>query len=517
MLLPHDFEKEMRPVLGDERYGRLAAALTEDESPVSVRLNPFKINVSSIAVPDADGKVPWCSLGRYLSSRPAFTFDPLLHAGTYYVQEASSMFLAEVLRRRVSSPVLMLDLCAAPGGKSTVARSVLPAGSVVVSNEPDAKRASVLVENVRKFGHPDTVVTRALPADYRRSGLVFDVVLTDVPCSGEGMFRKDSGAADEWSLSNVARCRQLQRTIVADAWHCLRPGGLLVYSTCTFNTAEDEENVEWICEELGAEPLSMDMPAEWGVSGAVTGNLPVFRFFPGRTRGEGLFMAVLRKPGEAGSALSAMMGEERRIKSAKHKKNSHTGADRQLTELCERWLVRNFKDKEVENESLQSTFVSEGDDTARRQNKEKFVSSSQETEGWALRQHDDEWWAVPRRWAPLYDRASFSLHLLHAGVPLGVQRGRDFVPHAALPLSLGLRRDGFPEVNLTWDEAMTYLRREAVSLPADTPRGFVVVSYEGFPLGFEKNMGNRANNLYPAEWRIRSSHLPAEPVVVLRP
>ena len=258
MKLPISFIESTRALMGDEEYQELSVAL-EQEPPASVRLNskfPGLAACSSIS-----GRIPWAAEGYYLNQRLTFTFDPLFHAGCYYVQEASSMFVEQVLRRYVTTPVKMLDLCAAPGGKSTHARSVLPEGSLLVANEVIRNRSQILAENLTKWGYADVVVTNNDPSDFSRIGSFFDVILTDVPCSGEGMFRKDPGAIEEWSPENVEICWQRQRRIITDIWPCLKPGGILIYSTCTYNTREDEENIAWIRQEFGAEPLPLAVPA----------------------------------------------------------------------------------------------------------------------------------------------------------------------------------------------------------------------------------------------------------------
>ena len=241
MHLPVDFAQYTAQLMGEARYNTFVQGLQE-EAPVSIRLNPLK-HLHGVPAAAATQPVPWWEEGRYLSHRPNFTADPLLHAGAYYVQEASSMFVTHVLKQYVHEPVRMLDLCAAPGGKSTAARSVLPEGSLLFANEPMRPRANVLCENIQKYGHTDVVVTNNYPRDYARSGILFDVILAVVPCSGEGMFRKDEGAVADWSTRKVTECATLQRDIVADAWQCLQPGGLLIYSTCTFNAEEDEKNL----------------------------------------------------------------------------------------------------------------------------------------------------------------------------------------------------------------------------------------------------------------------------------
>ena len=395
--LPEDFVRETRLVMGDERYNRFVEAFNE-EAPTSIRMNPLHRGT----VPSVQ-QVPWCPEGFYLSGRPQFTFDPLFHTGCYYVQEASSMFICHVLRLFVKEPVAMLDLCAAPGGKSTAARTVLPEGSTLVSNEPIAVRAQILLENITKWGWKDCVVTNNYPRDFRKAKAKFDVILCDVPCSGEGMFRKDPNAISEWSLQNVEKCWRLQREIVADAWECLNPGGVMIYSTCTYNTKENEENVRWIVENYDAEILSVPTDPSWSITGSLLERFdaPVYRFIPGYTKGEGLFMAVLRK------------------------KNFNLGP------------------------GPSRRFLMSGPDP--------------------------------------------SIKILKAEMPEGE----------------------FPKVDLPYSEALRYLRGEALVLPADTPKGFVTITYKGVPLGPVKNIGNRANNLYPKPWRIKTTHLPTEEIKII--
>ena len=387
--LPEDFIRETKQVMGEARFNRYLEAFKE-EAPVSIRLNVTKGRFFCYM------PVPWCEEGYYLAGRPQFTFDPLFHAGCYYVQEAASMFVTHVLRQFVREPVTMLDLCAAPGGKSTAARSVLPDGSLLYSNEPIPTRAQILLENITKWGWKDCIVTNNYPRDYKKAKARFDVILCDVPCSGEGMFRRDPATISEWSLQNVEKCWRLQREIVADAWECLAPGGLLIYSTCTFNTKENEENVRWIIDEYDAEILDVPTAPEWNITGSLLEGFdaPVYRFIPGITRSEGLFLAVLRKKGE-------------------------------------------------------------------------FSPSA---------------------------RKNLSLKVLKADLPEGV----------------------FPRIDLSYQDALKYLRGEALMLPADTPRGMVTVTYQGIPLGPAKNIGNRANNLYPKGWRIKTTHLPSDPPDIIK-
>ena len=444
MQLPEDFIRETRLLMGEDRFNRFLGAFDE-EAPVSIRINPRysrseECGVWSEKCSEAESapesnltphsslltpqiKVPWCPEGFYLSDRPQFTFDPLFHAGCYYVQEAASMFVTHILRAVANSCVPsvasgiaesslftlhsslnVLDLCAAPGGKSTAMRTVLPEGSILVSNEPNPTRAQILLENITKWGWPDCIVTNNYPRDFRKAKAKFDLILCYVPCSGEGMFRKDPQAISEWSLQNVEKCWRLQREIVADAWECLNPGGLLIYSTCTFNIKEDEENVRWIIDTYDAEPLTIPTLPEWNITGSLLPGFdaPVYRFIPGITRSEGLFVCVLHKFGGT---------EVRRYGGA-------------------RYDYRQMKGLSI---------------------------------------------LVP----PLH----------HTPVP--------------------------PTIDLPYSDALKYLRGEALVLPPGTPQGIVTVTYKGVPLGPVKNIGSRANNLYPKPWRIKTTHLPTEPVEII--
>lgn len=384
MRLPDDFVRLMHEHYEVETAEALCKALETTEPEVSIRLNPRKLSAEALLASNPDLEpVPWCPNAFYLKERPAFTFDPLLHAGAYYVQEASSMFVAEVLRQFVPSenPLVALDLCAAPGGKSTLLQSFLPDGSLLISNEPIAKRSQILAENMQKWitglpeKAPQSIVTQNFPAEFGALTNSVDVLLTDVPCSGEGMFRKDEGAVREWSLENVALCKQRQQGILQDIWHTLKSGGLLIYSTCTFNRLEDEDNVRYFCDEMGGFCLFER------------------HFLPGRDRGEGFYLAVIKK--EENEAFSA------------------------------------------END-IQKTA-----EKARRTLKVLFDS-------------------------------------------------------AKTPQPEG------PRIELSYKEALQYLRREALRIEA--PKGPVTLCYRSLVLGQGKGVGNRINNLYPENWRIRTTY-----------
>ena len=461
MSLPEKFIERTKALLGGDEYMALQSAIG-GESSVSIRMNRQKWNgEGENMIP-----VPWCENGYYLEGRYTFTFDPLFHAGCYYVQEASSMFLSRVMRQYVDEASVMLDLCAAPGGKSTLARTLLPNGSLLVSNEVMRNRAQVLAENITKWGNPNVVVTNSDPSEFTPLESVFDVILTDVPCSGEGMFRKDEVAVQEWSEDNVYMCAERQRKILRDIWPCLKSGGLLIYSTCTYNREENEDNVEWICNELGGEVLPVDVDEAWKITGnLVGGDFPVYRFMPHKTKGEGLFMAVVRKTSEDEQATVM----RKRAKDKKKQKNAKPVAvPRDMKEL----LAHKDEFAFVVENSLLSAF--------------------------------------PSAYVDFYSQLKDTVHVIHAGITVAELKGKDWQPSHSLAMSTEYVRGSYPEVEVDYTQALAYLRRESVVLPSDVSRGYVLLTYKGVALGFVKNIGNRANNLYPQEWKIRSGYLPAD-------
>lgn len=429
----------------DARWPGMAEAMQSAPS-VSVRYNRAKCPT----LPDGT-EVPWCERGRYLDERPAFTFDPQMHQGVYYVQDASSMAVGTVAswlaaRMDLDRPLLYLDACAAPGGKSTGAIDALPPSAIVFANEFDYRRASILVENVAKWGSARTVVTRGDTARYGKLKRAFDIIAVDAPCSGEGMIRKDAEAARQWSSRLVAECAARQREILEKLWPALRPGGYLIYSTCTFNDDENDRIVDWLEAEFGAERVATpieDMPG-------VTVDAHICRFLPSRVRGEGLCLAVVRKPGEGKENASEGRRKER--------------PGKPLTVPA--WLKA----------ALPSDFVFSAD-------------------GETLRAMPADMAAIVRPMLPALD-------VLGAGVECGVIKGKDVVPSQALAMACDLQAAAFPQVELDKDTALTYLRREAIVMPEGIPKGIVLLTYAASPLGFVKNLGNRSNNLYPQNWRI---------------
>jgi 16S rRNA C967 or C1407 C5-methylase (RsmB/RsmF family)/NOL1/NOP2/fmu family ribosome biogenesis protein len=445
MLLPTDFLIRTGQWLDD--CALLERAL-EGVPPVSVRLNRAKLPSAATAL----DRVPWCATGYYLAKRPAFTFDPMLHGGAYYVQEASSMFLEQAVRQHAPSAAVCLDLCAAPGGKSTHLLSLLPDGSVLVCNEMVGSRRAALMENVAKWGAANVFVTGSGAAEMGRLTHVFDLIVADMPCSGEGMFRRDVRSRSEWSVARVGMCAERQRQIVHGVWEALRPGGLLVYSTCTFNREENEDNVRHIVQALHAEALPLAVDDAWGVCRGTDGALPSYRFFPHRARGEGFFLAVLRKPD----------GPRRRVTAGK---DCRAAAARPAAHV-RGWLRR--------------------------------------PEAFRFATFRDALHAVPDHAAPLFALLAQRLHLCAAGVCVGQVRGRDMAPSHALALSTELNGRAFPSVDVPRDEALRYLRCETPVPPAGVPKGPYLVTFRRLPLGFARHTGLRVNNLYPHGWRIRS-------------
>lgn len=442
MTLPCGFLEYIsnRPILAP----LASSLLTAPE--VSVRINPLKsIN------PDLSGYdlVPWCDTGVYLPERPKFTFDPKLHQGVYYVQDAASMAISAIVQEIAKVPVKYLDACASPGGKTTAALSALPKESVVVANEFDYRRAEILAENIAKWGYCGVIVSRGDTSRFKKLKGYFDIVAVDAPCSGEGMMRKEQAAIDQWCESLVRQCAQTQREILANAWEALRPGGYLIYSTCTFNTCENEDNLRWLIEEMDAESVDIvSLSANKDIVEGIDCEYHCYRFLPGRTRGEGLFIAVVKKPGDSFSVSA----------------HSKTTKAPQLPKEAYSWVKSGY------------TLVSE----------------------------DNEVYAVPTQSLQFFNDVASKLDTLIKGVHMASIKGRDLLPSHELALSEALNQSAFTKCDIDKEQALAYLRRENVSLPMAMPKGFILLTYDNLPLGFVKNLGNRCNNLLPKNWRIRS-------------
>lgn len=462
--LPDGFVDSLS-ALGDRAQVLCDALLSAPSLSIRSNIRKKSPDYAGMAV---DGAVPWCGEGRYLASRPSFTLDPALHQGRYYVQDTSSMFLGYVVRQIIKdnpTPLLALDACAAPGGKTTALIDALPDGSVVVANEYVPKRAAVLKENIIKWGYPGVIVTRDDTSRIPWACGDFDIVVADVPCSGEGMMRKDKTAVEQWSPALVDECVARQREIVDNLWEAVAPGGFFVYSTCTFNRYENELIVGHMVGDLGAESVDIPVEAAWNITSGIGTSSHCFRFLPGFTRGEGLFMAVLRKPGgyEPGRGLAAIVDKKQSVK--KNSRHSSPSADEKaLIPTLRMWLV--------------------GGD------------------GYEISVTGGRINAVPKHMAALSSRLMRHLNVICHGVYVGDIKGRVAIPSQALAMSQALSAGAFPQVELSRENAVRYLRREAVSLPGGTPKGYVLICYGSSPLGFVKNLGSRANNMYPSEWRI---------------
>lgn len=444
-MLPLDFIENLHEQMTPEEVQALCQAL-ESEQVTSIRLND-KLDCLTF---DCDTEeVPWHEDGYYLSRRPQFTLDPLFHAGCYYVQEASSMFVGEVLNQYLKPDSIVLDLCAAPGGKSTLISQFLGNEGLLVSNEVVRQRVFVLSENIQKWGNGNTVVTHNPAADFgNKLPELFDCILVDAPCSGEGMFRKDEGAIAEWSMKNVQECAERQCDILDDVWDALKPGGILIYSTCTFNREENEKNAQWIAEELGAEILPIAHDPQWGI----TEGKPGYHFYQHKTKGEGFYLCAFRKSGVAKGAF--------RIPKQKNPVSETV----EFKDIMQSWLLH--------------------------------------PDQWTIRQQDRFVVAYPAKYKQLIEFLNSQFICISTGFGIGELRGKTVVPQHAMAMLKDLNTKAFNKVELTLEQALSYLRCEALSLP-NAAAGVLLLTYENVPLGFVKNVGNHCNNLYPKEWRIR--------------
>ena len=457
--LPHEFMAMLCDAVGTEAAGALSRSLAHDAPTLSVRINSAK----GATAPCGAETVAWEECGFYIGERPLFAADPAWHQGVYYVQDASSMAvgtLAAHLASRFFAPdatLCYLDACAAPGGKTIGAIDALGQRAFVLANEADRRRASVLAENIAKHGSPDVAVACGPAQRLGSLTETFDIIAADAPCSGEGMMRKEPEAVAQWTPGLVDSCAALQKDIVESLWPALKPGGIFIYSTCTFNRREDEEVVRHIIDITGAELIDIDAQLFPGATKGECG----LRFLPGTVKGEGLFMAALRKP----------VGETRTRRPAILPK-----ATPGMAEFA-RMALSNPADFTISANSAIRTV------------------------------HSDA-----------AARISTVKGLMRIGLPLGELKGKAIVPSHELALSTVLKPDAFAALELSYPAAMAYLRGEAMpDIPDGTPKGFITPLWQGLPLGFAKNIGRRANNLYPDAIRLRlqPSQLPPSPPKIL--
>ena len=441
---PLPFETRMQQQLGTE-WSDFASVHTHP-APVSIRLNPYKISQPK------EKRIPWTTQGYYLPERPNFTRDPLFHAGTYYVQEASSMFLEQVFTQHVdsSTPLRVLDLCAAPGGKSTHLLSLLPAHSLLISNEVIRSRAQILAENIVKWGCANVMVTQNDPENFQRLPGFFDVVVVDAPCSGEGLFRKDPQSMQEWSPEHATLCSQRQQRILKDIWPALKENGILVYSTCTYNSDENEHNLQWLAQQHKIEFLKIKTEPAWNIK-EITSDIKGYQFFPHRVTGEGFFISAIRK---------TEVQPELKIRSGKN----FTTATSRIKAEAGKWV----------------------------QSPERFDM---------IRQHD-LLIAIPTLQFEAMEFLSGNLHVVSKGTALAEIKHDKLIPEHALALSIHLNKQAITTIELSEAEALAYLRRESLSIPS-SDRGFAAVTFQNTPIGWINRLGNRINNLYPVNWRIR--------------
>ena len=437
----------MMQILNTE-YGDFHQAF-DQEVLTTIRINRNKFTGSTDLHP-----VSYCNTGYYIPERPLFTIDPFIHAGVYYVQESSSMFLEQVIRQLdIKSGVNVLDLCAAPGGKSTHLAALISDDSLLVSNDVIRARGQILSENLKKWGNANVIVTNNDPHDFQRLAGFFDMIVVDAPCSGEGLFRRDESAMQEWSPDNAQLCAQRQQRILADVWPSLKEGGILIYSTCTFNPSENEENIQWLTQFADIEPVHLVISDDWGITTTDAGGFPCYRFYPHKVSGEGFFMAIVRKIGESNSGRPTKL-KENPLQATKAEK-----------ERARALLI----DERLEILRFENSLL-----------------------------------AFPAALMPELFQIKANLRIIHAGVKIGEIKQKDLIPAHELALSPVLNRSLFPEIDLSLEDAITYLKRDDIS-PGSQEKGWNLITYRNTPLGWVKNLGNRFNNAFPKEWRIRMS------------
>jgi 16S rRNA C967 or C1407 C5-methylase (RsmB/RsmF family)/NOL1/NOP2/fmu family ribosome biogenesis protein len=422
----------------------------------SIRINPFKLSETlSLLRLSKDGEkiggeVLWTEYGYYLNQRPSFTFDPLFHAGCYYVQEASSMFLEQALKQTVdlSQPLKVLDLSAAPGGKSTHIQSLISKESLLISNEVIRSRANILKDNIIKWGCNNVVVTNNDPKDFAGLENYFDVIVVDAPCSGSGLFRREPEAINEWSLNNVALCSRRQQRILANIWPALKKDGVLIYSTCSYSKEEDEDILNWMAKELEVMGCELQVDESWNiVKIKIENNGYGYRFWPDKVKGEGFFIACFRKTD----------GEESFFKVK--------GKPEQL----------NKKEKGIV---------------------EKWIKM----EGLEFIKHESTVYAWPSHLVVDFNLLLNNLRVIYSGTIVGELIRDKLVPHHALAMS-GMVNETIPRTELNYEQAIEYLRKKDLKLQ-NTGTGWQLVTYTGHNIGWINALPNRINNYYPKELRI---------------
>ena len=450
--LPADFISNMRQQLGDTEAELLFEAL-DGVSPVSIRINSAKWHGGDWGTP-----IAWCKDGRYLETRPQFTTDIPFAAGAYYVQEAGSQFISHILQTEGIEGGKILDMCAAPGGKSTLYASAVGNKGLVVANEYVRNRANILADNIRKWGLGNVVVTNNDPSHIAAFENWFDVVAVDAPCSGEGMFRKDEVARAEWSVNSVEICAARQKTILTEAWQSLKPGGLLIYSTCTYNTIEDEGILEWMNREWGEDicpSAKITLPEGCDAEVVQVGDFQGFKFYPHRVATEGFFVAVARKKEDNHSRSVTPKGRKKIMVDAPKE------AVRELT---------------------------------------KWVNSS---ENIRFAEVAESYYAYPADYYEEIKALAHNLTVIYSGVEMGQIFKNKLKPEWPLSQSVWYNRGVIPAVEVDQPTALDFLRKKDIAA-AQFEEGLNLVVCDGYALGFVKRIGNRANNTYPNSLKINN-------------
>lgn len=439
--------EDLRGVNGFDEESFIAAH--QQDANLSVRLHPIK-GVGMFADKEP---VTWCNGGLYLDKRPVFTLDPAYHAGAYYVQEASSMFLSHLLKEIFADNkgLRVLDLCAAPGGKSTLIASMLDRDSLLISNDVIRTRASILEENMSRWGYMNTWVTSNDPRDFGRLDGFFDVIVVDAPCSGSGLWRKDAAALNEWSEANVQMCSQRQQRILADVLPALKDEGVLVYATCSFSPQEDEEVLGWLAGEFDVESIATAINPGWGIDvvSSPQKGMTGYRFFPGKVKGEGFFIAAIRKKG-----IDREQGRPAKFKTENNKKIADA-----------------------------AMYLLGVDDAV-------FIPSGDDMFSAILPQHEVDLQTLRK-----------VVYLRKTGIEVGQPTTKEWLPAHDVALSVDANKN-LPSIDANREQALKFLKREEMGIEG-IEKGWYIVKYNGLGLGWVKALGNRMNNYLPKQWRIR--------------
>ncbi len=446
LTIPESLLQELHGIKGFDRVKFVAAHATA--APVSVRIHPVKGN----GIFMTNDRVLWHENGVYLPERPVFTLDPAYHTGAYYVQEASSMYLGRMLQHVLAGRenLRILDLCAAPGGKSTLIASAMTDSSLLIANEVIRTRASILEENISRWGYMNTWVTSNDPRDLGKLTGYFDVIVVDAPCSGSGLWRKDANALNEWSEANVTLCHQRQQRILADVWPALKENGVLIYATCSYSPQEDEDVLDWLAATYSTKGLTIPPEEHWGITEITSPKhqMPGYRFYPGNVKGEGFFIAAVQKKESAGSLKPL------RFKTANNPKIQAAAAH--LLQRDDIVLI------------------------AGKDNCYNAVNMLHEADIALLQQ---------------------AVYLRKTGLEAGTPMSKEWIPSHDVALCIDISKQ-LPAIDADREQALRYLKREETGID-NIPKGWHVVRYNGQGLGWIKGLGNRTNNYLPKQWRIR--------------